>query len=258
MRFDAVILDWAGTTVDYGCFAPVHAFDRAFRTAGIEATMDEIRAPMGMLKRDHIRTMLEMPRLTQLWQSVYQRPYNDADIETVYAYFEQKLMETLAEYAAPKPGVVQTVSQLREMGLRIGSTTGYTDRMMAVIVPRAAEQGYTPDAWFSPDSTGGMGRPYPYMIYRNMEKFRIIDVRRVVKVGDTASDIREGKHAGAVSIGVLEGSSAMGLTESEYQALSAQQKEEACAQARKIFMDAGADDVIQNISELPEWIKQYR
>ena len=26
MRFDGIIFDWAGTTVDYGCFAPVKAF----------------------------------------------------------------------------------------------------------------------------------------------------------------------------------------------------------------------------------------
>ena len=27
---EAVIFDWAGTTVDYGCFAPVQAFIYAF------------------------------------------------------------------------------------------------------------------------------------------------------------------------------------------------------------------------------------
>ena len=26
MKTEAVIFDWAGTTVDYGCFAPVGAF----------------------------------------------------------------------------------------------------------------------------------------------------------------------------------------------------------------------------------------
>ena len=58
-RIEAVIFDWAGTTVDYGCFAPVQVFIEVFRHVGIEPTMDEVRAPMGMLKRDHIKTMLE-------------------------------------------------------------------------------------------------------------------------------------------------------------------------------------------------------
>lgn len=258
MKFDAVILDWAGTTVDYGCFAPVNAFDNAFRAVDIEATIDEIRQPMGMLKRDHIRTMLEMPRIAALWQEKYGRNANADDVETIYVHFEEKLMESLSNYASPKPGVVSTVEQLRKMGLFIGSTTGYTDSMMAVVTERAAQQGYAPDAWFSPDSTGGMGRPYPYMIYRNMEKFRISDVRRVVKVGDTVSDILEGIHAGAVSIGVLEGSSAMGLTEEEYDALSPAEKDQNCERVRRMFLDAGANDVIRTLADLPRWIEEQK
>lgn len=57
-----VIFDWAGTTVDFGCFAPVSAFVEAFRKAGIDVTLEETRAPMGKLKIEHIRTMLAMTR----------------------------------------------------------------------------------------------------------------------------------------------------------------------------------------------------
>ena len=31
---EAVVFDWAGTTVDYGCFAPVQAFMEAFAQDG--------------------------------------------------------------------------------------------------------------------------------------------------------------------------------------------------------------------------------
>ena len=37
-RIEAVIFDWAGTTVDYGCFAPVEALRQAFREVGIDPT----------------------------------------------------------------------------------------------------------------------------------------------------------------------------------------------------------------------------
>ncbi|MFR1296342.1 MAG: hypothetical protein ACLSBH_13430 [Coprobacillus cateniformis] len=63
MKIEAVIFDWAGTTVDYGCFAPVQAFHDAFEAYGLHPTFDEIRQPMGMLKIDHIKTMLEMDSL---------------------------------------------------------------------------------------------------------------------------------------------------------------------------------------------------
>ena len=59
MKIEGIIFDWAGTTVDYGCFAPVQAFAEVFHAFGMEVTMEETRKPMGMLKRDHIKTMLE-------------------------------------------------------------------------------------------------------------------------------------------------------------------------------------------------------
>jgi len=67
---EAVIFDWAGTTVDYGCFAPVQAFIETFKNEGIEVSFDEVRQPMGALKRDHIRALLEMPRITNLFENV--------------------------------------------------------------------------------------------------------------------------------------------------------------------------------------------
>ena len=51
-KIEAIIFDWAGTTVDFGCFAPVQAFLDAFHEAKLEPTMEEVRKPMGMLKRD--------------------------------------------------------------------------------------------------------------------------------------------------------------------------------------------------------------
>ena len=53
-KIEAVIFDWAGTTVDYGCFAPVQAFSEVFKEFGVTPTMEEVRKPMGMLKIDHI------------------------------------------------------------------------------------------------------------------------------------------------------------------------------------------------------------
>ena len=220
-----IIFDWAGTTVDYGCFAPVQAFAEVFRHFGIEPTSQEVREPMGMLKIDHIRTMLRMPRISALWEEKYGRKPEEKDVKELFGLFEEKLMSILHLFAGPKPGVAETVKALREKGIAIGSTTGYTDKMMEIIIPIAREKGYEPECWFSPDSTGQKGRPYPYMIFRNMETLGIDDVRKVLKVGDTASDIKEGKHAGVWSAGVIVGSSEMGLTEEEYEALSPEEKE---------------------------------
>ncbi|WP_371363901.1 Phosphonoacetaldehyde hydrolase [Sporomusa rhizae] len=54
-KVEGVLFDWAGTTVDFGCFAPVHVFLEIFKEAGVEISVQEARGPMGMLKKDHIR-----------------------------------------------------------------------------------------------------------------------------------------------------------------------------------------------------------
>ncbi|MEE0420690.1 MAG: phosphonoacetaldehyde hydrolase [Lachnospiraceae bacterium] len=251
-KTEAVIFDWAGTTVDYGCFAPVQAFAEVFKHFGIVPTMEEVRKPMGMLKIDHIRTMLQMERIQELWRKQWGRNSGEEDVLAMYQMFEVKLMGILDQYADPKPHVLETVEELRNRGVKIGSTTGYTDDMMQIVTRNAKKAGYEPDAWFSPDSTGKMGRPYPYMIFKNMEVLKVSAVESVVKVGDTVSDIREGKNAGVRTIGVVEGSSEMGMTCKEYEALTEEARLVEIERVENIYRKAGADHVILNLGELPD------
>lgn len=59
-KIECVIMDWAGTAVDYGCFAPVAAFIDAFASIGVDITADEARAPMGMTKIDQYAHCLRL------------------------------------------------------------------------------------------------------------------------------------------------------------------------------------------------------
>lgn len=253
-KMEAVIFDWAGTTVDYGCFAPVQVFTEVFRNAGVEPTMEEVREPMGMLKWAHIRTMLEMPRIKAAWKEKYGRDPEDADANKMYESYEPALLNILDQYSDPKPYVLEVVKELRNRGIKIGSTTGYTDVMMKIVVSKAAELGYTPDCWYSPDSTGNMGRPYPYMIFKNMEQLKVTSVDKVIKVGDTISDIKEGKNAGVFTIGILEGSSLVGLSREEFDALSEEEKDAKLSLAEKKYKEAGADAVVRDIRGILDYV----
>ncbi len=250
-KIQAVIFDWAGTTVDYGCFAPVEAFRRAFKEAGIIAAEEEIRRPMGLSKRLHVQTMFEMPRITALWQETHGRPWTDADADKVYERSEELILQLLPDYARPLPHVLNAVAGLRERGIKIGSTTGYNDKMMSVVVPAAEKAGYKPDCWFSSDSTNKMGRPYPYMIFRALEALKISCVGAAVKVGDTAADIKEGQNAGLITVGLAEGSSLMALSQEEYNALTPERQQAEIDRVCRVYSDCGADYVIRNMSELP-------
>lgn len=253
-KFDLVVFDWAGTTVDYGSFAPVQAFTEVFKEYGVEPTSEEVRKPMGMLKIDHIRTMLAMPRISECWEKVHGKTPTEEDAQALYSIFEEKLMQILDQFAEPKPDTLEAVKKIRDLGVAIGSTTGYNDVMMSIVAPAAKAAGYEPDAWFSPDSTENKGRPYPYMIYRNMETLGIGDVRRVLKIGDTIADIKEGKNAGAVTAAVVIGSSVMGLSKEEFDSLSAEEQESRCKAVEEKFYEAGADVVFRSLAEVPAFI----
>lgn len=253
-KIKAVIFDWAGTTVDYGCFAPVEAFIEAFKKYGITPTVEEVRKPMGMAKKDHVRTMLQMERISEAWEKVHNRVFTEDDVEEIYQESEKLILTILTDYSAPKPSVIESIAKLRERGIKIGSTTGYNDEMMGIVVPKAAEQGYRPDEWISPDATNKMGRPYPYMIFENMKRLGVLSVDNVIKVGDTIADIVEGKNAGVISVGIIEGSSLMALSEEEFNGLSEEEKEYARKKVKAIYLENGADYVIDNMSQLSELI----
>ncbi|OUO93367.1 phosphonoacetaldehyde hydrolase [Cloacibacillus sp. An23] len=254
-RVTCVIFDWAGTTVDYGCFAPLGAFTRVFEEAGLPLSIEEARGPMGLPKRDHVRELLKLPRVSALFAEKYGRAWNEADVDRLYEGFVPALMGTLKDYCEPLPGVIETVAELRGAGLKIGSTTGYTKEMMDIVAPGAAARGYAPDALVTPDEAGA-GRPAPYMIFRNMERLGVYPPSNVVKAGDTLADVREGKNAGVWSAGIIEGSSELGLTREECEALSENERAERYAAVRGRFLAAGADFVIERVTELPKLIEQ--
>jgi phosphonoacetaldehyde hydrolase len=254
-KLQAVIFDWAGTTVDYGCFAPVAAFREAFAGFGVTLSDPEIRGPMGLLKRDHLRTLLRDPAIAARWREARGRDGDEADVEALNLAFERRLMATLADHAQPLPGVPALVEDLRRRGLKLGSTTGFTRAMMEVVAPAAGRLGYAPDCLVCADEVPA-GRPAPHMIERNREQLGLADPRAILKVGDTVSDIEEGKNAGVWSVGVLRGGSELGLSEIEVAELPTPELHARLAVARARLLAAGADAILDHLTELPALIQR--
>ncbi|MET3288662.1 phosphonoacetaldehyde hydrolase [Brevibacillus fluminis] len=249
----AVIFDWAGTTVDYGCFAPLDVFIEVFRKRGIEVLHEEARAPMGLLKWDHIDTMLKMERIANLWKEKYGRTPTEKDVDMLYADFEPMLFSILKNYCTPIPGVLELVERLRRDGIKIGSTTGYTKEMMAVVAPEAKKRGYAPDSMVTPTEMP-QGRPYPWMCYQNAINLGVYPMKHVIKVGDTLSDIKEGVSAGAWSVGILKGSSELGMNEQEVAVCDPDELADRMEAVAKKFKAAGADYIIDTIGDLDKVI----
>src|SRR5262245_39436105 len=141
----AVVLDWAGTTVDHGSRAPAIAFVRAFAALGVRIDPDQARGPMGLSKRDHVRALLDLPEVGGGWRRAHGRPPGPETVERVYETFVPLQREALEAHADLIPGTLELVRACARRGIRVGSTTGYSRDLMDVLEPLAARVGYRPE-----------------------------------------------------------------------------------------------------------------
>jgi phosphonoacetaldehyde hydrolase len=255
-RIKLVVLDWAGTAVDHGSFAPVAAFVAAFRGRGVEVTAQQARAPMGLEKKDHLRALARLPEVAQQWRTVHGRDCTEADVDDLYTReFVPALLDSVSAHVRLIPGLLASVDWLRTRGIKIGTTTGYTEEAARRVYEAARHQGYEPDYNADPAAVRA-GRPAPWMIFRVMEALEVWPPCTVVKVGDTVPDVEEGRNAGAWSVGVVRTGSVVGCTEEELAALPIPERASRLARASRQLRDAGAHEVIDSVAELPRLIEK--
>lgn len=251
-----VVFDWAGTTVDHGCFAPLAPFVETFRRHGVTISAAEARGPMGLQKIDHLRALLETPEIARRWQDKFGAAPTAADVERLYHNdFVPLQLKCVADHSELIPGLLDCVRLLHARGIRIVTTTGYFKEAAEICYATAAKQGYVPDANLC-SSDVSEGRPAPWMIYRHMEKFGVYPPAAVVKVGDTVPDVGEGRNAGVWTVGVVKSCSEVGLTHAEFAALPEAAQRARLAAARTTLLDAGAHYVIDTVADLPNLLPE--
>ncbi|MCS6941010.1 MAG: phosphonoacetaldehyde hydrolase [Roseiflexus sp.] len=250
-----MILDWAGTAVDYGAFAPVAVFVRLFEQRGVPITPEDARAGMGLMKKDHLRAILDRPAVAAAWRSVYGAPPAVQHIDELFEQFIPLQMSVVREYAMPIPGLIDAITELRKRGVRIGTTTGYLRAMMDILAPAAAAHGYRPDSIVCPDEVPA-GRPAPWMCFQNAMLLGVYPMAALVKVGDTPVDIEEGLNAGMWTVGVTLTGNLLGLTEAEVNALTPSDRAEAHKRIGEQLYAAGAHLVIEGVWDLPRAINE--
>ncbi|BBO32938.1 phosphonoacetaldehyde hydrolase [Lacipirellula parvula] len=251
----AVVFDWAGTLLDYGSQAPVLAVVSVFRSFDVPVSIEEARGPMGMAKRDHLRTMLEMPRIAAAWQEIHRAPADEAAIDKLYARFLETQKTFLADHAQLIPGALEAVADCRRRGMRIGSTTGYIRELMEVIVPAARAQGLEVDAMYCA-SDFAEGRPAPWMSFENARTLGVYPMAAIVKVDDTIVGVEEGLNAGMWSVGLSVSGNMIGLNEAETAALPAAELAAKRRAAVERMEASGAHFVIDSVAELPQVLDQ--
>ncbi len=252
-----VVLDWAGVTLDYGCYAPAVVFIEVFRKKGINISMEQARGPMGMYKRDHIKSIFEWyPDISAKWAEKYGRVWTDDDVGDMFEnLFKPMQLEVIRSYSKLIPGTTETVEWLRDRGIKIGSTTGYFKEAAEINLEEAIKQGYKPDATFCSDDVPA-GRPSPWMVMRNMMSTNVFPPEAVVKVDDTVVGIEEGLNAGTWTVGISKTGTLVGLNEDETERTPAARLGALIEAANDKHRKGGAHYVIEEISQLPKVIEK--
>lgn len=245
----AVVFDWAGTMIDHGSQAPMGVFVKAFAQFGVEITVDEARGPMGMAKRDHIKTLLNQPRIAAAWKARHGAEPTEADIDAIYEVFVPMNVAVVTDFADLIDGSADMVARLRKRGLKIGSTTGYIREIMAPLLPLAAAQGYAPDNLVCAGDLA-QGRPTPLMMYQSFLDLGVWPAWTVVKVDDTEVGIAEGLNAGCWTIGVALTGNVFGLNVEETDALDVEEFHRLRDAAYARLTRAGAHFVIDSVAEI--------
>jgi phosphonoacetaldehyde hydrolase len=245
----AVVFDWAGTMIDFGCRAPVIALQRVFADAGVEIAEAETRADMGRAKRDHIRALLAMPRVAAAWQAAHGAASTEDDVTRLHDAVEPMMRAAAADCSGLIPGAAEVAEQLRNAGARIASSTGYTRSMMTDILPLAAEQGYAPEFVVCAGETAA-GRPSPLMLWKALVDLGVWPASAAVKVDDAAVGITEGREAGTWTVGVAASGNGVGLDYDGLRKLPADERARLVAASSTTLKAAGADYVIDSVADL--------
>ena len=188
----AIVLDWAGTTIDFGSRAPAKVFQEVFRRKGVEISVAQAREPMGMAKREHIRAITAMEPVNEAWVEIFGRPPEEADVDELYEQFLPLQLEVLKEHCDLIPGAKEAVDECRKLGLKIGSSTGYTRELMETVQVEADRQGYSPDCVLCAEDAP-KGRPAPFLLFEAAKRLDVYPTWRMIKVDDTAVGIEAGR-----------------------------------------------------------------
>jgi phosphonoacetaldehyde hydrolase len=255
LRMRAIMMDWAGTTVDHGSIAPILALQALFAKHGITLTTEDARRDMGLLKRDHIRAILALPNIRTQWSATVGQEPGEADVRSLFEEFGPLQMEIIVQHSQLIAGVAETVREWQSRGLRVGSTTGYTRSMLAPVLAQAAERGYKPDASVCPDEVSA-GRPAPWMLMKNAQLLDVYPPSACVKIGDTVIDIEEGKNAGMWTIGLTRTGNLVGLDREQWEQLPTAEQKAQLDRATKILLQAGADYVAEDLASCNQCLSE--
>ena len=194
------VFDISGTTVkDKGEIT--EAFEKTFQQKGYSIPKEKIAAVMGYKKTDAIRRLLE-------------EFAEDKSVITINLINEmhEHFIETMIDYYTnttelePLPFAEDTFEFLKKNNVVIGLDTGFYSDITNVVIDRLGWLKNNLVDYVVSSNEVKEGRPQPYMIQELMKRANVTNSKKVIKIGDTEVDMREGRNAECLfSIAVTTG-----------------------------------------------------
>ncbi|MCT6731825.1 phosphonatase-like hydrolase [Rhodococcus qingshengii] len=189
------VLDMAGTTVaDDGLV--LRAFAAAAEAGGLPAEGPEADAA-----RQYVLDTMGQSKIV-----VFRAIFGDEDrAQAANAAFETTYDSLIDQgLAEPIPGAEKAITTLREAGIKVALTTGFSRSTQDNLLVALGWETLA-DLTLSP-AEAGRGRPYPDLILTALLKLSIDDVHQIAVLGDTSNDVLSGIRSGAsIVAGTLTG-----------------------------------------------------
>lgn len=214
-----VVFDLSGTTVEddnavakslhqaaveYGLQLPLIEFEKTIGTNKIHLYQYLIAKSMG---RNIGFEDLERKSFPDLYEEALK----------IFERYSVIMLNYYKENVKPIPGTEEVFMWCRQQNIKVVTDTGFhRDINNAIMEGLGWLKNELIDLSVDVETTGGIGRPAPYMIFHAMRQLGIQSVHEVVKIGDTPADLLSGFNAGcAGNIGVLSGANSREIL-SEY------------------------------------------
>lgn len=189
------VIDMAGTTVaDEGLV--IASFEVAASAAGLPETgPDRERA------RQYVIDTMGQSKIT-----VFRALFGTEDLaQRANAAFEAAYSAAIDDgNARPIDGAAEAITRLREAGIKVALTTGFSGTTQEKLLAALGWQSIA-DLVLAPGD-GVRGRPYPDLILTALIRLQADAVTNVAALGDTSSDVDSALRAGcAIAAGTLTG-----------------------------------------------------
>jgi phosphonatase-like hydrolase len=200
MKIKLVVFDLAGTTVKDNKDVQ-RILKQTLAKHDVDISLDAANEVMGIPKPVAIRVLLEKYANSSA-------VITDRHVDEIHKQFVSEMIwfyET-SPGVGENEGVSTTFQELKSKGVKVALDTGFSRRITSSVLKRMNWlQNSLIDCSVTSDEVE-RGRPHPDLVFEAMRQTGVSNARDVVKVGDTVSDIQEGKAAGcAMTVAITNG-----------------------------------------------------